>query len=80
MACSSSVIADTFRGGLSTAVERQRRSAWVSRQLRLLRAHSIIRKVAKTHRYQVTERGRVILTALHAARHASTEKLVSLAA
>ena len=32
------------------------------------------------HYYQVTERGRVILTALHAARHASTEKLIAMAA
>jgi len=62
------------------AAERRRRSARVSRQLRLLRAHGILRKVPKTHRYQVTEHGRLILTALHAARHASTEKLASLAA
>jgi hypothetical protein len=60
--------------------ERKRRSAQVSRQLRLLRAHGLLKKVSKTHRYQVTERGRLILTALDAARHASTEKLVAQAA
>jgi hypothetical protein len=59
------------------AAERKRRSAQVSRQLRLLRGHGLIKKVSKSHRYQVTERGREILTALHAARHASTEKLVA---
>jgi hypothetical protein len=68
-------------GPPSTAVaERRRRSAQGSRQLRLLRAHGLLKKVPKTHRYQVTERGRVILTALAAARHASTEKLVAQAA
>ena len=63
-----------------TATERKQRSARISRQLRLLRAHGILRKVSKTHRYQVTERGRVILTALNAASHASTQKLVEKAA
>lgn len=68
-------------GERSTApAERRRRAAQVSRQLRLLRAHGLLKKVPKTHRYQVTERGRVILTALNAARHASTQKLVAQAA
>lgn len=59
---------------------RRRRAAQVSRRLRLLRAHGLLKKVPKTHRYQVTDRGRVILTALNAARHASTQKLVAQAA
>ena len=41
---------------------RKRRSAQISRQLRLLRAHGLLKKVPKTHRYQVTDRGRLILT------------------
>ena len=60
--------------------QRKRRSAQVSRQLRLLRAHGLLKKVPKTHRYQVTDRGRVILTALNAARQASTQKLMAQAA
>lgn len=44
--------------------EKRKRSAWVSRQLRMLRAHGLIQKVPKTHRYQVTEQGRKILAAL----------------
>lgn len=60
--------------------ERRRRSAQVSRQLRLLRGHGLLKKVPKTHRYQVTDRGRLILTALQAARCASTQKLVAQAA
>jgi hypothetical protein len=62
------------------AAERKRRSAQVSRWLRLLRGHGLLKKVPKTHRYQVTDRGRVILTALGAVRHASTQKLIELAA
>jgi hypothetical protein len=73
------MVAGLFAKPAKSEAERKRRSASVSRQLRLLRAHGILRKVPKTHRYQVTERGRLILTALHAARHASTEKLVGLA-
>jgi hypothetical protein len=60
--------------------ERKQRSAQISRQLRLLRGHGLLKKIPKTHRYQVTERGRLILTALVAARHASTQKLVAQAA
>ena len=62
------------------AAEKRRRSARASRLLRLLRAHGLLKKVAKTHRYQVTDHGRTILTALHTARHASTKTLVDLAA
>jgi hypothetical protein len=60
--------------------ERRRHSARVTRLLRLLRGHRLIRKVAKTHRYQVTENGRKVITAVLAARNVSTEKLVALAA
>jgi DNA-binding HxlR family transcriptional regulator len=54
--------------------------AAVGRRLRLLRAHGLIAKVSKTHRYVVTEKGRNVITALLAARQASTEKLTALAA
>jgi hypothetical protein len=54
--------------------------ASVGRKLRLLRAHGLIAKVSRTHRYVVTEKGRRIITALLAARQASTEKLTALAA
>jgi hypothetical protein len=53
----------------------RRRSAAIGRKLRLLRAHGIIRKLPHTHRYQVTESGRAILTALVAAQQADTKKL-----
>lgn len=51
----------------------------VGRLLGLLRAHGLIRKVAKSHRYQVTTSGRTRLAAIFAARKASVEKLTSAA-
>ena len=44
--------------------ERRRRSAAISRKLRMLRAHGIIHKVPRTHRYQVAPEARVILVAI----------------
>lgn len=60
--------------------EVRRLSGRVSRQLRMLRAHGIIRKVPKTHRYQVTDRGRRLTTALFAVRSASIKQLLADAA
>lgn len=60
--------------------ETRRQSAKITRQLRLLRAHGLILKVPKTHRYQLTKGGRTILAALQAARQASAEQLAKLAA
>ena len=58
----------------------RRQTAAVGRRLSLLRAHGLIKKISKTHRYVVTQRGRRIITALLAARQASIEKLTALAA
>jgi hypothetical protein len=60
--------------------ERRRRAAAVTRKLALLRAHRLVRKVPRTHRYLVTREGRTVLTALAAARNASTASLTRLAA
>jgi hypothetical protein len=51
----------------------------VGRLLGLLRAHSLVRKVPKTQRYQVTQQGRTQLAAIFAARKASVEKLTAAA-
>ena len=66
-----------YKNSPRDAVEQKRRSAVVTRQLRLLRAHGLIKKVAKTHRYQVTEKGRLAITALLAARQADTLQLTA---
>lgn len=57
-----------------------RQTAAVGRRLLLLRAHGLITKVSKTHRYVVSPKGRRVITALLAARQASIEKLTALAA
>jgi hypothetical protein len=66
----------------STAVpkdEARRQSSKITRLLRMLRAHGIIRKIPKTHRYQLTDRGRTLVVAVSAAQDASTQQLASLA-
>jgi hypothetical protein len=60
--------------------ERRRQAGRVTRLLALLRAHHLVRKVTGTHRYIVTAKGRQITTALLAARHASIEQLLKIAA
>jgi len=60
--------------------EQKRRAGAVTRKIRLLRAHGLIRKVSGTHRYVVSEKGRRIITALLAARQANVEQLTALAA
>ena len=61
------------------AKERKQMAA-VGRKIRLLRGHGLVAKVSKTHRYVVTAKGRRLITAMLAARQASTEKLTALAA
>jgi hypothetical protein len=57
--------------------EKRRRSARVTRLLRLLRGHGLLHKVSKTHRYQVSAEARTIIVALLAARDADAEKLTA---
>jgi hypothetical protein len=52
---------------MATTIPQSRcRSAAISRKLRLLRAHHLIRKIPRTHRYQLTSRGRQIIGELSA--------------
>ena len=57
-----------------------RQTAAVSRKLRLLRAHRLIRNVPRTRRYHLTQAGRDVVTALIAARTADTQQLVKMPA
>jgi hypothetical protein len=59
---------------------RRRQAAAITRKLRLLRAHGLIRKVSHTHRYLVTPQGRRIITALLSALNANVEQLTKMAA
>lgn len=65
-----------------TATKRdlRRLSAKTSRQLRLLRTHGVIRKIPKTHRYQLTQRGQLLTAALFATRNANLKQLLPMAA
>ena len=60
--------------------EKRRRSARVSRLLRMLRAHHLIQKVPHTHRYVLTNRGREIISAVVASQQITLEQLNKLAA
>jgi len=60
--------------------EVKRRSAQMSRKLRMLRAHGLLQKVPRTHRYQVTAAGRKAITAILTARQASVAQLTKVAA
>jgi hypothetical protein len=59
--------------------ERRRRSAAVTRQLALLRAHGVIVRVPKTHRYHLSASGRRIVTALVAAHACDVNRLTEAA-
>jgi hypothetical protein len=59
--------------------QQRRQAAAVTRQLRLLRGHGLIRKVPKSHRYQLTDHGRTLVTALLTARQADTATLAKAA-
>ena len=55
-------------------------SARISRHLRLLRDHGLIRKIPNRNRYHLTDKGRQLTTALHAMLAASTEQLLKMSA
>jgi hypothetical protein len=69
-----------FRHSQPSKIDERRQSGSITRRIRLLRAHGIVSKVTKTNRYVLTNKGRVAVTALLAARNADTESLTKLAA
>ena len=68
-----------YASGTSDKAEQKRRAAATTRKLRMLRAHGLIKKVPKTHRYVLSDRGRDAVTALLAARNADTSQLMKAA-
>jgi hypothetical protein len=69
-----------LHGASDAPATRRRQMARIGRQLALLRAHGLIAKVSRTHRYVLTPKGHRVITALLAARRANTEQLVAMAA
>lgn len=62
------------------AAELRRLSAKIGRQLRLLRAHGLIQKITKTHRYVLTTKGHHLTAGLFAARNSNIKDLLANAA
>jgi hypothetical protein len=64
----------------SDAQEKRRRSARVTRLIRILRGHGLLHKVPRTHRYQMPAEARTKTLAILAARDANPDELTSKAA
>ena len=62
------------------AQEKRRRSARVTRLIRILRGHGLLHKVPRTHRYQIPAEARTSILAILAARDANPDELTSKAA
>ena len=63
----------------TTDAEKRRRSAAVSRKLRMLRAHGLLHKLPHTHRYRVSHNGRLILNAILSAQRLTVQQLTTAA-
>lgn len=68
-----------FAHAVGSQAEKRRRSGRVSRQLRLLRAHGVIKKVTHENRYHVTKSDRQTITAILAAHKATVSQLSNVA-
>jgi hypothetical protein len=68
-----------LHGQASSKEQQRRQSASVSRKVRMLRAHGLVRKIPARHRYQLSASGRTIINALLAARQADTALLAKAA-
>jgi hypothetical protein len=62
------------------ATKTRRRCGQVTRKLRLLRAHGVIKKVPRTHRYLLSDKGKSLVTLLSAAKDADVKRLTAIAA
>lgn len=69
-----------FSSPPQTPQKARRRSAWMTRKLRLLRAHGLITKIAGTHRYQLTPTAHKANVAILAALRSTVRQLTPLAA
>lgn len=63
----------------SSAQLTRKRAARITRLLRILRAHGLIRKVQRSHRYLLTAKGVHLTAALFATRNATTRQLLHAA-
>lgn len=61
-------------------LSRRRHSARMTRKIRLLRAHGLIRKLGRRHRYILTSKGHDIIPAILTAHRVTLQQLQTLAA
>jgi hypothetical protein len=66
--------------GNHDAHTKRRQSAHISYRIRMLRAHGIIRKVPHTFRYVLTDKGRLIVSAVIQTQHIPITRISALAA
>lgn len=69
----------SLHGDSPDPAQRRKQSAAITRLLALLRAHGLIVKVQKSHRYNLSAQGRRIVTALLAAHAADVQRLTEAA-
>ena len=69
----------TLHGNTTEKQEQRRQAAAITRKLALLKAHGLIVKVQKTHRYRLSAAGKRITTALLAAYKADVNRLTDAA-
>jgi hypothetical protein len=60
--------------------QEKRNSAKVSRVLRILRTHGLIKKIPRTHRYMMTAKGIELISALRTIENTNVSDLLKLAA
>lgn len=72
-------IRQALYGAESDASHRRRQAARVTRLLGILRAHGLIKKVPRTHRYLLSTEGTTLIAALLAAQNATLQELTSAA-
>jgi hypothetical protein len=66
-------------GQSSDRATQRKQAAAVTRKLRLMRAHGLIHKVPRTHRYKLSPKGRVTIAAVLAAKAADVKALTRAA-
>lgn len=67
-------------GDYASPEQKRRCSARITRKLRMLRAHGLIKKVSGTYRYVLTDKGRQIITAVIEYQNISLEQVYKVAA
>jgi hypothetical protein len=72
-------IRQALHGHEPDETKRRRQSSGVTRLLGLLRAHGLIKKIPRTHRYLLTTEGTRVIPALLAAKNATLQQLMSAA-